>query len=60
MIGPYAAWLAKVREDVAAERVAEPVAVSSEAKSRCTSCYLPLSAGEHDSLCEFRVEANSA
>ena len=55
-----AAWLARVREDVAAERVAEPVAVSSEAKGYCPSCYMRLSGGEHDSLCDLRVEPNSA
>lgn len=53
-----AAWLARVREDIAAERVSEPVAVSSEAKSRCGECFLPH--GTHDSICSMRVEPNSA
>ena len=61
MFGPgYTFWIAGVREDIAAERVAEPVVVSAEGKSYCGSCYLPLSHGVHDSLCDLRVEANSA
>ena len=54
---PYSYWLTKVREDIAAERVAAPVVVSGEGKAYCAECFLR---NDHDSICSQRVEPNSA